>query len=65
VPHATALQGNLDPVLLRAGGKEMESEANRIVRAMKNRPFIFNLGHGVMQQTPPEHVSDLVGLVKG
>lgn len=60
-----ALQGNLDPVLLLAGGKKMQCEAERIVRTMKGRPFIFNLGHGVMRQTPPEHVAQLVALVKG
>ncbi len=65
VPHNIALQGNLDPILLLAGDAPMEREAQRILQAMKGRPFIFNLGHGVMQPTPPEHVAELVSLVKG
>ena len=64
VPSNIALQGNLAPELLLAGGAAMEAEARRIIAAMKDRPFIFNLGHGVMQPTPPEHVAALVSLVQ-
>ncbi|MEI9994478.1 MAG: uroporphyrinogen decarboxylase [Rhizomicrobium sp.] len=60
-----ALQGNLDPLLLLAGGDAMERDARRILGAMKGRPFIFNLGHGVLQPTPPDHVARLVDIVKG
>ena len=59
-----ALQGNLDPVLLLEGGEAMRAEAKRLVAAMAGRAFIFNLGHGVMQATPPEHVAELVKAVK-
>ena len=59
------MQGNLDPLLLVAGGGEMRREAARIIDAMEGRPFIFNLGHGVMQPTSPDHVAELVALVKG
>jgi uroporphyrinogen decarboxylase len=59
------VQGNLDPVLLLNGGAAMEQEVARLLAAMKSRPFIFNLGHGVLQPTPPEHVARLVELVKG
>jgi uroporphyrinogen decarboxylase len=64
LPHV-ARQGNLDPVLLLQGGEDMRAEARRLVQAMKEKPFIFNLGHGVMQPTPPEHVVDLVATVRG
>jgi uroporphyrinogen decarboxylase len=64
LPHV-ARQGNLDPVLLLQGGEAMRAEARRLVQAMKEKPFIFNLGHGVMQPTPPEHVVDLVATVRG
>ena len=40
-------------------------EAQRLVAAMAGKPFIFNLGHGVMQPTPPEHVAELVAAVRG
>ena len=65
VPDGTAVQGNLDPILLLKGGAAMDQEIRNIVAAMKTRPFVFNLGHGVMQPTPPEHVARLVALVKG
>lgn len=58
------LQGNLDPFALVAGGDAMLREADAILSAMQNRPFIFNLGHGVLPQTPPEHVADLVQRVR-
>jgi uroporphyrinogen decarboxylase len=63
VPDGTAVQGNLDPVLLLAGGTAMDDEIRRTLGAMKGRPFVFNLGHGVMQPTPPDHVARLVALV--
>jgi uroporphyrinogen decarboxylase len=59
-----ALQGNLDPMLLLAGGEAMERDARRILGAAKGKPFVFNLGHGVMQPTPPDHVARLIEIVK-
>jgi len=64
VPKKTAVQGNLDPVLLLTGGASMEHQTRRLVTEMKGHPFVFNLGHGVLQSTPPEHVARLVDLVK-
>ncbi len=58
------LQGNLDPMALLADGPTLIAEAQRIVRAYGERPFIFNLGHGVTQETPPESVGRLVGYLK-
>ena len=65
LPAKVARQGNLDPVLLLQGGAAMRAEARRLVSAMKGKPFIFNLGHGVMQPTPPEHVADLIETIRG
>jgi uroporphyrinogen decarboxylase len=65
MPKGVAVQGNLDPILLLNGGAAMDREVRAILTAMKGRPFVFNLGHGVMQPTPPEHVARLVALVKG
>jgi uroporphyrinogen decarboxylase len=64
VPKGVAVQGNLDPVLLLNGGAAIDREVRRIVDAMKGKPFIFNLGHGVMQPTPPDHVARLVELLR-
>ena len=58
------VQGNLDPLLLVTGGPAMERAVDEIVDAMRGRRFIFNLGHGVLQETPPEHVSALVTRVR-
>ncbi len=59
-----ALQGNLDPVLLAVGGASLRQQAERILEAWGQGPFIFNLGHGVLPTTPPEHVAELVDLVR-
>jgi len=55
-----AVQGNLDPVFLVTGGEPMIRAADAIVDALGQGPFVFNLGHGVQQRTPPEHVGALV-----
>jgi uroporphyrinogen decarboxylase len=65
IPQGFGLQGNLDPFALLQGGEVMEREARAILDAMINRPFVFNLGHGVMPPTPPAHVAALVDLVRG
>jgi uroporphyrinogen decarboxylase len=65
VPSRTALQGNLDPLALMAGGRAMHDETQTILLAMRGRPFIFNLGHGILPQTSPVHVAELVRLVRG
>jgi len=64
VPKRTALQGNLDPMALLAGGRAMRDEANAILLAMRGRPFVFNLGHGIVPQTPADHVAALVEQVR-
>lgn len=56
----TVVQGNLDSALLMAGGKPMTDAADAIRAAFKNGGHIFNLGHGVHQHTPPDHVAALV-----
>jgi uroporphyrinogen decarboxylase len=58
------VQGNLDPLLLVAGGSVMARAVDGLVDAMRGKPFIFNLGHGVLQETPPEHVAALVARVR-
>lgn len=59
-----AIQGNLDPVLLLGGGAAMAADARRILSRMEGKPFIFNLGHGVTPPTPPEHVAELLRIVR-
>jgi uroporphyrinogen decarboxylase len=59
-----ALQGNLDPQLLVAGGDAMQEAVLNILAKLNRGPFIFNLGHGIVPETPPEHVEALVDLVR-
>jgi uroporphyrinogen decarboxylase len=64
VPRRVALQGNLDPLALLAGGEALRRETVQILQALRGHPFVFNLGHGIVPQTPPEHVAKLVELVR-
>ncbi|WP_439553024.1 uroporphyrinogen decarboxylase [Falsiroseomonas sp.] len=64
VPANVGLQGNLDPLALIAGGAALEAEARQIMAAMRGRPFVFNLGHGIEKITPPENVAQLVRIVR-
>jgi uroporphyrinogen decarboxylase len=59
-----AVQGNLDPLLLVAGGAAMQTAVREVLEALADGPFIFNLGHGIVPETPPEHVAELVALVR-
>ncbi len=58
------VQGNLDNQLLVSGGAAMHAEAGRILTALGQGPFVFNLGHGILKTTPPEHVEALVRQVQ-
>jgi uroporphyrinogen decarboxylase len=58
------VQGNLDPLLLAAGGSALDQRVGAILETLGAGPFVFNLGHGVLPETPIEHVERLVALVK-
>ncbi len=60
VPPGVAVQGNLDPLALVAGGPPMLAAAQSVLEAWRGRPAIFNLGHGIVPETPPEHVAQLM-----
>lgn len=60
----TVVQGNLDPLILVAGGARLDEAVDHIVGALSPHRFIFNLGHGIVPQTPPEHVKQLVDRVR-
>lgn len=63
-PRVT-VQGNLDPLLLLNGGEPMSRAARRILEELGGGPMVFNLGHGVIKETPPEHVARLMEIVRG
>ena len=62
-PHL-ALQGNLDPILLLAGGEALDREMDRILEILGRGPFVFNLGHGILPETPIAHVERLVERIR-
>jgi uroporphyrinogen decarboxylase len=59
------VQGNLDPLALLAGGGALDRAVDRILEAFAERPFIFNLGHGILPQTPIVHVEQMLKRVRG
>ncbi len=64
VSSPIALQGNLDPLALITGGSALGSSVDHILEKMRGRPHVFNLGHGILPQTPVQHVYDLVKKVR-
>lgn len=64
VPSSVAVQGNLDPLALIAGGAALDRAIDHILAATDGRPHIFNLGHGILPETPIAHVERLVDRVR-
>jgi uroporphyrinogen decarboxylase len=59
-----AVQGNLDPLLLAAGGPGLDKRVREILDALRGKRHIFNLGHGIIPQTPPEHVTRIMEIIR-
>jgi uroporphyrinogen decarboxylase len=59
------VQGNLDPLALRAGGVALDRSVDAIMTALAGGPFIFNLGHGILPDTPISHVEQMLKRVRG
>lgn len=64
LPRDLPVQGNLDPLALIAGGSDLTSAVDNILSAFTDRPHVFNLGHGILPDTPIEHVEKLLTLVR-
>jgi uroporphyrinogen decarboxylase len=64
LPPGMPVQGNLDPLALIAGGAELDGAIDRITAALADRPHVFNLGHGILPDTPIAHVEQLVARVR-
>ena len=64
LPEALPVQGNLDPLALIAGGEALEAAVERILSAFEGRPHVFNLGHGILPDTPISNVERLLELVR-
>ncbi len=65
LPAGLPVQGNLDPLALIAGGDELASAISRVLDALADRPHIFNLGHGILPDTPIAHVEQLLTQLRG
>jgi uroporphyrinogen decarboxylase len=61
IQNRRPVQGNLDPLALLAGGPALDREVDAVLAAFSARPFIFNLGHGILPETPIAHVEQLLG----
>jgi uroporphyrinogen decarboxylase len=64
LPAGMPVQGNLDPLALIAGGATLDSAIDRVLAAFAGRPHVFNLGHGILQDTPIGHVEALLARVR-
>jgi len=64
LPADLPLQGNLDPLALLAGGAALETAVERILSVFAGRPHVFNLGHGIVKETPIAHVEQLIARVR-
>ncbi len=65
VPEGMPVQGNLDPLALVTGGETLNLAIDRVIAAFPDRPHVFNLGHGILQDTPIAHVEQLIARVRG
>jgi len=59
------VQGNLDPEVLRAGGEALDRAIDEVLQAFSDGPFIFNLGHGILPDTPVANVERMIARVRG
>jgi uroporphyrinogen decarboxylase len=64
LPKGLPVQGNLDPMLLLAGGDALPAAVSRIRRALSGRPHVFNLGHGIDKETPIAHVEAALAAIR-
>lgn len=65
LPAGLGVQGNLDPLRLLAGGEQMDKRVREIIAGFRERPHIFNLGHGIVPETPIAHVERLIAAARG
>ncbi len=65
LPGGVALQGNLDPLALVAGGAALDEGIDRVLAGFEASAHIFNLGHGILPETPIAHVERMMARVRG
>jgi uroporphyrinogen decarboxylase len=65
IQSCVPVQGNVDPLALLAGGAALDRAVDATLEAFSARPFIFNLGHGILPETPIAHVEQMLKRVRG
>jgi uroporphyrinogen decarboxylase len=65
IQKRTAIQGALDPLLMRAGGPALDARVETLLEQWGDGPYIFNLGHGLLPDTPIDHIARVVARVTG
>ena len=65
ISYRSAVQGNLDPLVLLVGGAALDRAVDDVLEAFAAKPFIFNLGHGILPETPIAHVEQMLARVRG
>ena len=65
IQSGVPVQGNVDPLILRQGGAALDQEVDAVLAAFSDGPFIFNLGHGILPDTPIAHVEQMLKRVRG
>ena len=64
IQQKKTIQGNLSPKILLNGGKKLDSKIKKILKQFSGKPFIFNLSHGIMPETPIKNVKRLVKIIR-
>jgi uroporphyrinogen decarboxylase len=64
LPDGVASQGNLDPAALVAGGETLDRAVDGVLAAVRGKPHVFNLGHGIVKETPPDHVARMLARLR-
>jgi uroporphyrinogen decarboxylase len=65
LPDRFALQGNLDPLALITGGRALDAAVDAVKEGFAGRTHIFNLGHGILPETPIAHVEQMLARIRG
>ena len=64
IPKDIAIQGNIDPLCLVTGGYVLKKEVDYLLNLITDRPYIFNLGHGIVPETPEENVAEIISYIR-
>ena len=59
-----AIQGNIDPICLVHGGDTLRKEVDYLLNLISDRPYIFNLGHGILPETPQQNLTDIISYIR-